>query len=282
MSVVIPAHNESAVIADMLRRLLETDPEQRLEIVVAANGCTDNTAAVAAAVSPRIRVVEIDTPSKTAALNAGDVASTVFPRAYVDADVHVTGEALLAVGDALKGPPFIGAPRMQVDVCGASLAVRWQYRVWDLTDYRTSTMVGSGVYVLSEAGRARFDRFPPVIADDMYAMQLFAPDERVSIRDHAFTVRAPSTLDAFIRRQTRIIAGNYQLRERYPESVQRGSTSTLRALFVRILCRPPLWLPAILYAGVRIAARRRASRVRGNWAAQPWNRDESSRTKGPR
>jgi glycosyltransferase involved in cell wall biosynthesis len=215
MSVVIPAHNESAVIADMLRRLLDTDPEERLEIVVAANGCTDDTAAVAAAVSPRVRVIEIETPSKIAALNAGDDAATAFPRAYVDADVRVTGEAPLAVADALTDSPFIGAPRMEIDVDGASLAVRWQYRVWGLTDYRSSAMVGSGVYVLSEAGRARFGRFPDVIADDMYALRLFTPEERISVGDHVFTIRAPSTLHSFIRRQTRIIAGNDELRDRY-------------------------------------------------------------------
>jgi glycosyltransferase involved in cell wall biosynthesis len=277
VSVVIPAHNESAVIADMLRRLLDTDPEERLEIVVAANGCTDDTAAVAAAVSPRVRVIEIETPSKIAALNAGDVAAMAFPRAYVDADVRVTGEALLAVADALAGPPFIGAPRMEIDEDGASLPVRWQYRVWDLTDYRNSAMVGSGVYVLSKAGRARFGRFPDIIADDMYALRLFTPEERISVRDHVFTVRTPSTLRAFIRRQARIIAGNDELCQRYPELDRESGAMSMRALIGRVIRRPSLWLPAIPYFWARIVARRSAARVRGNWALQGWNRDESSR-----
>jgi glycosyltransferase involved in cell wall biosynthesis len=280
LSVIIPAHNESAVIAHTLRRLLDTDPEERLEIVVAANGCTDDTAAVAAAVSPRVRVVEIAMPSKTAALNAGDDAARAFPRAYVDADVCVTGSALLAVADALLGPPFLGAPRMKVDVRGASLPVRWQYRVWGMTDYRSSVMVGSGVYIISEAGRARFGRFPDIIADDMYVLRHFAPEERISVSDHAFTVRAPSTLRAFIRRQARIIAGNEQLRQQFAELAGGDDGTSIRSLAGRVACRPSLWLPAIPYLCARMLAKQRAARVRGNWATQGWNRDESSRIAG--
>lgn len=280
VSVVIPAHNESTVIADTLHRLLDTDPEERLQIIVAANGCTDDTAAVAAAVSSRVQVVEIETPSKIAALNAGDDAATAFPRAYVDADVSVTGEALLAVADALTDPPYIGAPRMQIDTSDADLAVRWQYKLWALTDYRNSAMVGSGVYILSAAGRARFGRFPDIIADDMYAQRFFTSKERISLRDHTFTVRAPSTLQAFILRQTRIIAGNDELRERYPR-LNREADAMSKIFFLgRIARRPSFWLPTIPYFWARVVARRRAARVRGNWASQAWNRDESSRVFG--
>ncbi|MDP9028337.1 MAG: glycosyltransferase [Actinomycetota bacterium] len=278
VSVVIPAHNEATVIASILGRLLETDPEGRLELVVAANGCTDDTASVARSVSRRIRVVEVSEASKIAALNAGDAAATSFPRVYLDADVTVTGETLLALADALVDPPSIGAPRLVVDVSGASIWVRWQYRVWELTDYRTSNMVGSGLYAMSEAGRARFDSFPSVISDDGYALRLFAAAERVSLGDRTFTNRAPRTLRAFIRRQARIYAGNDQLAIAYPELANESAAGSGSALLRRIARRPSLWLPALVYFAARIIARRRATRVRGDWTAQAWNRDESTRT----
>ncbi len=51
-----------------------------------ANGCTDRTAEVARSFGG-VRVVEIDTPSKTAALNAADEIATGDVRVYMDADV---------------------------------------------------------------------------------------------------------------------------------------------------------------------------------------------------
>lgn len=278
VSVVIPAHNEATVIAGILVRLLDTDSDGRLELVVAANGCTDDTAAAARSVSPRIRVVEVSEASKIAALNAGDAAATAFPRVYLDADVMVTGETLLALADAMIDPPSIGAPRLEVDVRGASIWVRWQYRVWELTDYRTANMVGSGLYAMTEAGRARFGAFPSVISDDGYALRLFASPERVTLESHSFTIRAPHTLRAFIRRQTRIYAGNDQLAIAYPELSNESAAGSGSALLRRIARRPSLWLPAIPYFAARIVARWRATRVRGDWTAQAWNRDESTRT----
>ncbi len=281
VSVVIPAHNEAAIIADALQRLIDTDPGGRLELVVAANGCTDDTAAVAAAVSPRVRVVEVAAASKTAALNAGDDAAVSFPRVYLDADVRVTAQALLQVADALSDPPYAGAPRLEVDAAGASLWVRWHCKIWELTDYRAANMVGSGVYVLSRAGRARFDRFPDVIADDWYVMRLFTTDERVSPADQVFTIRVPSTWAAFMRRQARIIAGNEEVTYLFPELPGAVAAGSVSALVRRVAGRPSLWLPAVPYLLSRVIAGGRARKVRGNWRAQAWNRDEASRTPAP-
>jgi glycosyltransferase involved in cell wall biosynthesis len=282
VSVVIPAHNEGTVIAGTLRRLIDTDPEGRLQLVVAANGCTDETAAIAAAVSPQVRVIEVTEASKIAALNAGDDVATAFPRAYLDADVWVSAEALLAVADALSDSTALaGAPRVEVDTTGASMLVRWQYRIWALTDYRNAAaMIGSGVYILTEDGRGRFGRFPDVIADDAYVLRSFAREERVSPANHIFIVAAPRTLRAFTRRLTRIIAGNEEIAARFPELHHEELAGSTRALIARLARRPSLWLPAISYFGIRLVARRKAARMRGNWTAQAWNQDMSTRVQG--
>ncbi len=48
LSVVVPAHNEAADIADTVASLLATDyPADRRRVVVVADNCTDNTAALA-------------------------------------------------------------------------------------------------------------------------------------------------------------------------------------------------------------------------------------------
>ena len=70
--------------------------------MVACNGCTDRTADIAR--DRGARVVEVAGPSKIAALDAGDAAAVGFPRFYVDADVVLTGRAVLDVAAALAAP----------------------------------------------------------------------------------------------------------------------------------------------------------------------------------
>ena len=58
-SVIVPAHDEAAVIARCLGALLEEVAPGTLDVVVACNGCTDATAAVAREWAPLVRVLEL-------------------------------------------------------------------------------------------------------------------------------------------------------------------------------------------------------------------------------
>ena len=92
LAVVVPAHDEAAVIERCLAAMLaEAEPDE-FEIVVVCNGCTDDTAARARRSAPKARVIELSEASKAMALRAGDAAASVFPRCYVDADVVVSTE----------------------------------------------------------------------------------------------------------------------------------------------------------------------------------------------
>ena len=75
-SVVIPAHDEGKMIGQSLANL-QRDADDA-DITVIPNGCSDDTAYVARAAG--VKVVEISTPSKAAALNAGDAIADGFPR----------------------------------------------------------------------------------------------------------------------------------------------------------------------------------------------------------
>ena len=59
-----------------------------VEIIVSANGCTDDTASTGHSC---VAVPELSIPSK-----AQDSAATAFPRLYVDADVTMTADATTA------------------------------------------------------------------------------------------------------------------------------------------------------------------------------------------
>src|SRR5919197_3919314 len=129
LSVIIPAHNEEALIDRCLRKRTSGPAPDDLEIIVAANGCTDATVEIVAQ-HPRVRLVQTSVASKHGALNAGDAAARHFPRAFVDADIEVEPRALVAVSQALAdNGAFVGAPALRVDFTGCSWAVRSYYRV---------------------------------------------------------------------------------------------------------------------------------------------------------
>lgn len=279
-SVIIPAHDEAAVIGRLLSALVAGDPEAEMEIVVGANGCTDDTAAVARAVDPRITVVETSTAGKIAGLNAADAVATVFPRIFLDADVSVSVDALRALADALSAPggPLVAAPTFRVDTRGSSWAVRAHYSVWELSDYRVAGLVGSGIYALSEAGRARFGAFPNIIADDRFVQLLFEPTERLTLPGHEFTVRAPRTMKAQIDRTVRIAIGNAQLAASGLVPA-RGSADGggAKTLITRIAKRPALWPAFPIYCYGYLRPRLIARKVVSRGGVPTWNRDETTR-----
>lgn len=276
-SVIVPAHNEEAVIGRLLAGML-ADAAGELDIVVVANGCTDDTATVARAAGPGVRVVEIAEASKIAALNAGDDATTVFPRVYVDADVEVSGATVLALAELLeRGPALVASPRVQLDLEDVSRAVRWYYAVWELSAFRQAGHIGSGVFALSAEGRARFGRFPDLIADDRFVQGRFAPNERATSDYGSFVVRPPRTIRALVGRGGRIAAGNRQLRDAGLAGFAPSAGSSLSQLASRIAPKPGLWLPFAVYCVVQLRTRRLAARKLAAQSVPVWDRDETSR-----
>lgn len=280
-SVVIPAHDEEAVIGRLLDALGGDDA---IEVVVACNGCSDRTATMAR--DHGARVVELDTPSKIAALDAGDAVATAFPRFYVDADIVLTRRAVESVASALAGSQVLcAAPPLAVDDRGRPWPVRAYVAVWQRTPYLQADHVGSGVYAMSAAGRARFDRFPDVIADDLFARNLFARSERAVVPTEPFLIQAPWTLGALVRRRIRIDAGNRQLAALAGLPPQPGAGERVAPWWRAIVDHPRLATSAVIYAGVNLVAtavaRRRSRRDRSiGWGRDTTTRERASHPAG--
>jgi glycosyltransferase involved in cell wall biosynthesis len=278
LSVVIPAHNEEAVIERCLRALLD-EPGGELDVVVAANGCTDRTVAIASRFDG-VRVLEIETASKHAALNAGDNAALHFPRAYVDADIVVSGRALQAVGTAMERTGTLaGAPARRLDLDGCPWYVHAFYRVWCSLAWSVDAPIGSGVYMLSEAGHDRVGRIPDIINDDDYVHSSFTSVERVCLREHSFVMRPPRTLRGLVLRRTRTIEGQLEMRERFGAlpgaAVGPGPLELLRES-----PRPRRALDVLVFLTVTALARLALRRKRRRGLAG-WERDDSSRRVAP-
>lgn len=278
ISVVIPAHNEESLISECLHSLLEGSVSGELEVIVACNGCTDSTANAARECGDAVRVVETADASKVLALNLGDSHATGFPRFYIDADVAIRMEAIRAVAEVLVNEEALAAaPRMDVQLQGASWMVRAFYAVWRKLPYHRSGMIGSGVYALSEEGRGRFEEFPNIISDDGYVRALFEPGERLTLESHSFEIRAPRTIYDLMKIKTRSRLGRYELRAKYPgldDSAHVGWWRALRELALS----PRLWLCIPVYYAVVIITICRSKQQFRALGQYVWERDESTRT----
>lgn len=274
-SIVVPAHDEAAILDERLGPLVRALAPGEAEVVVVANGCTDRTADVARRL-PGVRVLETDVASKAVALDLGDRAVTAFPRVFLDADVRLSPVALRALVAALDTErAVVATPRVTFDVRGASWPVRAFHDVFARLPYVQRGLVGLGVYGLSEAGRARFDSFPRVVADDHFVQRLFADDERVGI-DASFEVVAPRTTADLLKVRTRVVRGNRELAHEADDLglTQEATPGALGAL-LRLVAKSPRLLPAaVVYLAVVLAARYRAA---GAGAGADWERDTSTR-----
>ncbi|MFP4145706.1 MAG: glycosyltransferase, partial [Phycisphaeraceae bacterium] len=265
------------VIRRGLDALLQDAVPGEFEIIVACNGCSDDTAAIARSYGGPVRVVETDVASKVAALNLADSVATGYPRFYIDADIVLSTDDIRKMTTELeRGEKLAVSPTMQMDLSRASWPVRAYYQVWTRLPYTRAGMMGVGVYGLSEAGRQRFGEFPDVIADDGYVRVLFADDERGAVPGTVSVVQAPATLAGLIRIKTRSRLGEYQLRERYPERFQQDRKDYSGAL--RRMLRNPLRWPATgVYLLVNFISRLRAKRQVQSLDTYQWERDTSSR-----
>ena len=273
-SVVIAAHNEAAVIGRCLDSLLADATPGEFDVTVAANGCVDDTAKVAA--ERGVRVVDLPEPGKAGALNAGDDAAAGFPRVYLDADIVLTTADVRALAAAVDGRYLAATARRELDLTGRPLLVRAYYAInrW-LPAFRTG-LFGRGVIVVGEAGRARFDRFPDMVADDLFLDSLFAETEKRQVPEVSSVVATPRRTALLIRRLVRVRAGNGAMRT----AAARGEVgadvrSANRSSWLKdvVLRRPWLGPAAACYAGITLYAAMRARRGAGH----SWGRDDSTR-----
>jgi len=275
-TIIIPAYNEEKNISECLTPFLDYAGEEGLEVIVVCNGCKDSTADVVKKLSHKFICLETDIPSKTNALNLGEQYANYYPRVYLDADVVISIDAVKALIHSLEASNYFACsmiPRMNTS--RSSWFVRGFYDVWLSLPYCKAGMIGSGVYALSEKGRARFDKFPDVIADDGYVRCLFKEGERAVVKEHHSNVTAPKNICSLIKIKTRSRLGGYQLRDKFPE-LMSNEFKDYRGAFNKLIFDYKMWPKLIIYIGVNFI-----SRIRANFQyvtkQTRWERDESSR-----
>jgi glycosyltransferase involved in cell wall biosynthesis len=279
ISVVVPAHNESSVIARTLVAMTNGAGVGELDVIVVCNGCTDNTAAIARRFGSPVRVVETEIANKPHALNLGDDAASTYPRIYVDADVVITFQAIQALARRLDQDDLLAvAPMPHFDLTGCSRLVRAFYDIRSRLPSAREAIGGSGVYGLSRIGRSRFDKFANVVADDTYVRIHFRPGERETLVSAASTVFAPRTLNNLVSIRTRAHYGNFELSRLFPDLWKNRGESNDGTL-VKLLRYPSLWpkLMVYYYVNMRAFGQARFQRYSNSFV---WHRDRTSRSEG--
>ena len=114
-SVVVPAHNEEQYIGKCLQCIRKAETESaagRVQIIVAANRCTDRTAEIAAEYGAE--VVENEDRCIASVRNAGAKAAKGKILVTVDADTFIDTCTFREIRENLAGGKFIGGGAMPV------------------------------------------------------------------------------------------------------------------------------------------------------------------------
>jgi glycosyltransferase involved in cell wall biosynthesis len=281
-SVVIPAHNEETVIERCLDALYAGFAEHELDVVVVCNGCRDNTAGRARGSGHPVRVIELDSASKAAALRAGDAAAVAYPRLYLDADVVLAGAAARSVLERLRRGAIAARPPILYDSSQSSAPVRGYYRARSKVPAVLRSLWGAGVYGLSAAGRERFDTFPDVMADDLWLDRQFAPHEVEIVDCRPVTVAVPRSTRDLLLILRRTYKGKAENRPATGGDVRARSitTAALRDLGRQAGVSPVAALDAMIYAAFAAGARlmlKLDMPFTTLGSGTVWERDDSSR-----
>ncbi len=272
-SVIVPAHNEARVIGRTLRSVMRTLDPGEIELIVVANGCSDDTAAQARSAAPNALVIEDERASKPNALRVGEAAASVLPRLYVDADIQVTSEAVRATLAALAAGAVAARPPLRYDAALATWPVRSYYRARSRMPSLLGHAWGAGVYGLSAHGRARFEEFPDVLGDDLFVDRLLRPGELVVVDTDPAVVATPrdgASLRRILRRAQRTKLDHRGKEATAGQDTQGDAIRDLASVATASVSGP---LDGVVYAAFAASARIGQSSRRGS----AWERDESSR-----
>lgn len=274
-AVIIPAHNEASVIARTLAPLAPLAEAGKIELIVACNGCTDNTADIARQF-PRVVVLESAVPSKINALNLADASTDLYPRLYLDADIVITVSALRMTFDRLNQPEAMSArPAFEYDTTGASWPVRSFYRARRGLPSTNNALWGAGAYGMSKSGRARFGEFPEFTADDLFIDLQFSADEKVIVPSIPVKVSTPRTLRALLKILQRNYRGQAEIDPGLQPANSAPSTRQTSRELVHSVAGMRSALDAAIYAGLVTIARIRNATTTNETTR--WERDDSSR-----
>lgn len=231
-TLIIPSCNEENYIGACLaavQRQSGLADGHGIEIIVAANACTDGTVEIARAAEDGLRaagfdlqVLDIGQPGKMNALNLAEAAARHPDRVCLDADVIIAPTLLAEMAAALDRPTPVYVSGTVVIPRSPSWVTRAYARVWSRLPFVAQGVPGIGLYAFNAAGRARWGEFPQIYSDDRFVRLQFAPRERVKLAAR-YEWPLPAGFANLVRVRRRWSEGNDELREKYPDLMVNDS-----------------------------------------------------------
>lgn len=260
LSILIPANNEAAHIGPCLKAVLASDGLEVAQIVVAANGCDDDTVQIAEAFRTQtankgwtLTVLDLPALGKMGALNAADDSASFGSRAYLDADVLVDPALMEQIAEALN----TDAPRYASGKLRLSRAKTWATRAYARTyskvPFITHGVPGAGLFAVNAAGRARWREFPGIISDDTFVRLNFTPKERIGTAA-GYDWPLVEGFAALVKVRRRQNAGVDEIKARFPDLLKNDDKFTLSlGTKLTMMLRDPLGFA--VYAAVSIVVK---------------------------
>ncbi len=272
-TVIVPAHNEASVIKACLDSII--NQRNVGKVIVACNGCYDNTADVVRKHYPDVVCLEIKKPSKTNALNEAEKHIGSFPVFYLDADTVIAPDTISVITAYFEQHDILlAAPTPCIDTADSSWFVKQYYKIWINLPYIKDGVIGTCSFIMNEKGRKRFDKFPNIINDDGFVRCCFDSHERANIKGTTIHIKAPKTLFSLIKIKTRARLGNMQL-DTSNLCARPKKANYSSSLKDKLLSKD--FIPTIVYIFIALIIRFRAKKQFKQIDSYVWEKDLTSR-----
>lgn len=231
-TAIIPSYNEEGYIGECLKALLAQTglPRQHaIQVIVAANACTDKTVNIAEGFADRFSeagyqflCLDISQPGKMNALNTAEQHALYANRVYIDADVIISSLLFAELAEQLNREDPVYVSGQVIIPRSKSWITRAYARVWTSLPFVRQGVSGIGLYAFNKAGRARWSEFPNICNDDKFVRLQFKPSERIKLKS-AYYWPLPDGFIPLIKVRRRWCEGNDEIGEKYPQLLQNDS-----------------------------------------------------------
>lgn len=257
VSVIVPVHNGGRFVEEKLESVFALDyPRELLEVIVVADGCTDETEAVVRRFHVgQLRLISIPRSGKAAALNAGVSRASGRILLMTDVRQQLQRDSLRTMAACFEDSEVgvvSGVLVFREGTCQdqADIRLYWRYESWireKLSEIDSMFGATGPFYAIR---RSLFVPLPDdILLDDVYLpMMAFLRGYRLIVEPAARATDYPMTSAREFGRKVRTLGGNYQLMLRLPVLLTRRNRLLWHFLSYKLgrLLLP--WLLALLLA----------------------------------
>lgn len=266
VSVIIAVYNGERFLEEKLRSVLELDyPRENLEVIVASDGSTDQTVAVAMRfAADGVKLLSLPRGGKPAALNAAVPQASGEILVLTDVRQRLEPESISRLMENFADPA-VGVASGELRIRKGSLpeeadiGLYWRFESWIRNNLGAiDSMFGATGPFYAVRANLAVPIPPDTLLDDVYLpLAAFFRGHRLVVDPRARCWDYSTSLDTEFRRKVRTLAGNYQILLAYPALLGPGNRMWLHFVsykFGRLLL--PWLLIAIAVGSV--------------WLPEPW------------